>query len=263
MKIYQQFLTRNSCFAMGRQLKPTGIMVHSTGANNPRLSRYVPGNEAIGFNTTGNHWDQTNAEWKKKFGDALNKCVHAFIGLTDDNDVAVVQTLPWDMRAWHAGMPAGNNRYIGFEICEDGLVDRAYFEATYAAAVELTARLCRSFDLDPLADGVVICHAEGFKRGLASNHGDVLHWWKPFGYDMDRFRADVARKLQREDEEVTQEQFDEMMDNWLARQAVKPVSEWAEDMLDEAKRLKITDGLRPQSFATRQEVALMVRAAKL
>ena len=80
---------------------------------------------------------------------------------------------------------------------------------------------------------------------------------------MDRFRADVARKLQREDEEVTQEQFDEMMDNWLARQAVKPVSEWAEDMLDEAKRLKITDGLRPQSFATRQEVALMVRAAKL
>lgn len=261
MKLYQQFLTRNSCFAMGRQLKPAGIMVHSTGANNPQLARYVPGNEAIGFNTTGNHWDQTNAEWKKKYGDALNKCVHAFIGLTDEHEVAVVQTLPWDMRGWHAGMPAGNNRYIGFEICEDGLVDREYFEATYAAAVELTARLCRSFDLDPLADGVVICHAEGFKRGLASNHADVLHWWKLFGRDMDMFRADVARKLQREDNEVTQEQFDKMMENYLARRAEMPCNDWAKKGLEEAVSMGITDGSSPQNFATREQVALMVRAS--
>ncbi|MEI3140915.1 MAG: hypothetical protein V8S34_04765 [Lawsonibacter sp.] len=53
----------------------------------------------------------------------------------------------------------------------------------------------------PLADGVVICHAEGYRRGIASNHGDVLHWWPKFGKTMDDFRADVAREM-REDEPI-------------------------------------------------------------
>ena len=263
MKIYQQFLTRNSCFAMGQQMTPCGVMVHSTGANNPRLSRYVPGNDAIGRNTNGNHWDQSNAEWKKKFGDALNKCVHAFVGQTYNGEVAVVQTLPWEMRGWHAGMPAGNNRYIGFEICEDGLADPDYFRETYDTAVELVAHLCKTFGWDPMQDGVVICHAEGFQRGLASNHGDVLHWWKLFGYDMDKFRRDVEQKMLEENEEMNQEQFDKMMENWLARQADKPVSAWAKKLFDDAVDRGITDGQRPQALATRQEVALMIRAATL
>ena len=260
MKLYRQFLTRNSCFAAGEQLQPIGVMVHSTGANNPRLSRYVPGNAEIGVNNAGNHWDQSNVEWKKKYGAVLNKCVHGFIGLTYDGQIAVVQTLPWDMRGWHAGMYAGNNRYIGFEICEDGLADPDYFRATRDAAVELTAMLCRMFGWDPMAPGVVICHAEGYKLGVASNHADVLHWWELFGYDMDMFRRDVAAKMREEEEEMTQEQFDKMMDNWLARQEEKPVSGWAEKLLEEAKGRGITDGLRPQAFATRQEVALMVNA---
>lgn len=262
MKLYEQFLTRNSCFATGLALNIRGVMVHSTGANNPNLSRYVPGNEEIGFNTGGNHWNHTNAEWKAKFGVPLNKCVHAFIGKTKNQDVAVVQTLPWEMRGWHAGMSAGNSRYIGFEICEDGLVDPDYFKATYDAAVELTAMLCKRYDLNPLSDGVVICHAEGYRRGVASNHGDVLHWFTRHGKTMDDFRADVARILNgEEDEEMTQEQFDAMMDDYLARRAALPASEWAKKNLAEAVEMGITDGTSPQNFATREQVALMVRAA--
>ena len=62
-------------------------------------------------------------------------------------------------------------------------------------AVELTAGLCKMFNLDPLKDGVVICHSEGYKRGIASNHGDVLHWFPKYGKDMDTFRADVAKQM--------------------------------------------------------------------
>lgn len=261
MKLYEQLLTRNSCFATGDALNIRGVMVHSTGADNPNLSRYVPGNEEIGFNTGGNHWNQSNAEWKAKFGQPLNKCVHAFIGRLADGSVGVVQTLPWFMRGWHAGLSAGNSRYIGFEICEDGLADPNYFKATYAAAVELTAMLCRMYGLNPLEDGVVICHAEGFKRGVASNHADVLHWWSRFDHTMDMFRWAVAGKILEEDEEVTQEQFDQMMDNWLARRAALPASDWAVKNLKEAVELGITDGTSPGSFATREQVALMVRAA--
>ena len=274
MRLYQQFLTRNACYITGKVFKPIGVMIHSTGAKNPNASRYVPGDEVIGLNTKGTHWDVYHPggrdigrhTYVNRDGDyTCDKCggrqvaVHAFIGKMADGSVAIVQTLPWTMRAWHAGKSKGNNQYIGFEICEDGLDDPEYFAAVYRAAVELTAYLCKLNGWDPLADGTVICHAEGYRRGVASNHGDVLHWFPRHGKTMDDFRADVARELEG-GVDMTQEQFDAFMENWLQRQAEKPVSGWAEKLLAEAKAKGITDGTRPLSFATRQEVALMVNA---
>lgn len=253
MKFFLQILTKNSCYKAGRKITPRGVMVHSTGANNPRLSRYVPGSEDIGYNTGGNHWDM----------EGVGACVHAFIGKLADGSVGVVQTLPWNRRGWHAGKGShgsANDTHISFEICEDGLQDASYFNAVYQAAVELTAELCKQYDLNPLADGVVICHSEGNARGIASNHGDVMHWFPMHGKTMDMFRNDVARTMEVEDD-MTQEQFDAMMENYLARRAEKPADTWATTGLTQAQAKGITDGTRPQSFATRQEVALMVNAA--
>ena len=253
MKFFLQILTKNSCYKASRKITPRGVMVHSTGANNPRLSRYVPGNEDIGYNTGGNHWDM----------EGVGACVHAFIGKLADGSVGVVQTLPWNRRGWHAGKGSrgsANDTHISFEICEDGLQDASYFEAVYQAAVELTADLCKQYGLDPMKDGVVICHSEGHSRGIASNHADVMHWFPIHGKSMDTFRADVTRTMEGEDE-MTQEQFDAMMENYLARRAEKSADTWATTGLTQAKAKGITDGTRPQSFATRQEVALMVNAA--
>ena len=52
-----------------------------------------------------------------------------------------------------------------------------------------------------MADGVVICHQDGYRRGVASNHGDVYNWFPRFGMDMNDFRADVVRAMSDEDEE--------------------------------------------------------------
>lgn len=260
MRLFRQYLEHNDCFRSGKTLKPAGVMVHSTGANNPFVCRYVPGDGIIGRNTGGNHWDRSNDEWKEHFGTSLNKCVHAFVGKLADGGVGTVQTLPWDMRGWHAGKNAGNDRYIGFEICEDGLDDPVYFGRVYREAVELTAMLCEHFGLDPRGEGVVICHAEGHKLGVASNHADVLHWFSTFGKTMDDFRADVAREMDRGDA-MTQEEFDTMLENWLARQGESSASGWAENLLAQAVEAGITDGTRPRSFATRQEAALMILAA--
>ena len=146
MRIVQQYLTRNDCYRAGRTIRPQGVMVHSTGANNPSVARYVPGDDVIGRNQYGNDWDRPG----------LEKCAHAFVGKFADGGVGTVQTLPWNRRGWHAGGDA-NNTHISFEICEDGLEDASYFEAVYQEAVELTAMLCREYNLDPLAEGVVIC----------------------------------------------------------------------------------------------------------
>lgn len=60
---------------------------------------------------------------------------------------------------------------------------------------------------------------------------------------------------------VTQADFDRMMDDWLARRAQDLPSGWAVPELTRAVEMGITDGARPQSYATRQEVAVMLTRA--
>lgn len=247
MKLRQQYLTKNDCYRAGKRITPKGAFLHSTGANNPNVSRYVPGDAEIGVNKYSNHWNRGG----------LDKCVHGFIGKFADGSVGTVQTLPWDMRGWHAGKQAGNNGYIGVEICEDGLNDSAYFAEVYRESVELFAMLCREFGWNPLEDGVLLCHAEGYKRGIASNHGDVLHWFPKHGKSMDDFRQDVKREMGGS-EDMSYEQFKQYMARYEAEKAKEPASAWAKDILAQAKAKGIMDGTRPQSYASRQEVATMV-----
>ena len=42
-----------------------------------------------------------------------------------------------------------------------------------------------------LTEKNIICHCEGYKQGIASNHGDVMHWFPKHGKSMDTFRLDV------------------------------------------------------------------------
>lgn len=91
MRLRQQLLTKNECYITGRTIKPKGIMVHSTGANNPRVARYVPGDDEMGRNTGGNHWNQLRPGGRQV-------CVHAFVGKFADGAVGTVQTLPWNVR---------------------------------------------------------------------------------------------------------------------------------------------------------------------
>ena len=199
MRLIKCMLTATDCYKAGRTITPKGVMVHSTGANNPLVARYVQpvegqSNEAqlkaeIGGNRNANDWNNPG----------LDVCTHAFVGKLADGGVGTVQTLPWNHRGWHAGTGtsggSANNTHIAFEICEDDLTDEGYFRKVYQEAVELAAMLCKTYNLNPLADGVVICHSEGYQRGVASNHADVMHWFPKFGKSMDTFRADVSKAM--------------------------------------------------------------------
>ena len=223
MQIHKQLATRNNCYRrnqgeMGKNpgerdsryaryyQGPQGVMIHSTGAENPNLRRYVqPDDGTLGGNPNGNDWNRPG----------LDVAVHAFIGLTRSGEVAAYQILPWEYRAWHCG-GSGNDTHLSLEICEDNLQDRGYFDRVYQMAMELTAELCRRFRLDPLAPGVVVDHAEGAALGIASNHADVDHWWSRFGTSMDDFRAGVAQRLQKEEEPaMTREEVAQMISKAL------------------------------------------------
>lgn len=234
MKLYKCLLTENRCLKTNRTIKPKGIMVHSTGANNHYIRRYVqplghdvpnaydPNREELlnllGVNKNHNDWNRSN----------IDACVHAFIGRLNDGSVGVVQTLPWDHRGWHAGTGASgrsaNDTHISFEICEDGLTDSLYFWDTYTIAAELCAMLCRQFDLDPMGDGVIICHQDGYKRGIASNHGDIYNWWPKFGYSMVGFRDLVKEIMERNGDDMTYYATINDVPEWYRSSVMKAVN---------------------------------------
>ncbi len=206
--IIKSFITKNDCYKANeskadsrytefRENGPHGLMLHSVGCNQPKASVFVK------------NWNTANQE----------KAVHGFIDGLNGN---CHQTLPWNFRGWHAGGSA-NNTHIGIEMCEPSCIkytSGANFtcsnkaeavdvaERTYRSAVEVFAMLCKEYNLDPLADGVIISHKEGHARGVASNHGDPEHLWDQLdmGYTMDTFRAAVKAKMDETSAEKSTEE---------------------------------------------------------
>lgn len=196
-------MTNSTCYKETGRMAVKGILLHSTGANNPWLKRYVqPSDNAsdkaellakLGKNQYKNDWNHISVE----------AGLNAWIGKLADGTVATVQTMPWDYRPWGCGSGSRgscNNGWIQFEICEDALTDKAYFEAVYKEACELTAYLCKMFSLNPkdsvsfngVSVPVILCHQDSYKLGLGSNHGDVYNWFNKYGKTMDNVRNDVA-----------------------------------------------------------------------
>ncbi|GLI52255.1 hypothetical protein TSYNTROOL_23410 [Tepidanaerobacter syntrophicus] len=185
MVIKTKFMTRNDCYTANRKITPGGIMIHSTA---------VPGVMAA-------EWF---SRWNKSYkAGEINRqvCVHAFV-----DDKEVWQYLPWNHRGWHAGGSA-NNTHIGFEICEpagfsyksgsvmvgyNAAKQEDYFRKAWQNAVELCVMLCKKYGLN---ENDIICHSEGYKLGIASNHADVMHWFPRHGESMDTFRAAVKAGL--------------------------------------------------------------------
>lgn len=217
-------LTNNDCYKRNARMIPQGIVVHSTGANNPTLRRYIaPDDGIIGKNEFGNDWNRSG----------LDVCVHAFIGKDKNGEVKTYQTLPFDICCWGCGGGYNgsynyNPAYIQFEMCEDDLSDRAYAVKCYNKAVELCAHLCKLYNITP---SHIVSHKEASEKGYASQHGDPHNWWDRFGLTMDGFRKEVSAKLLNRDVNVKKncrlykEPYKDPVGNSVASFAVKKGTE--------------------------------------
>lgn len=202
-------MTNSSCFKGTRKMDIKGVLWHSTGANNPTLKRYVQPDQSdanyqklmklIGRNMLGNDWNHIE----------IQAGLNAWIGQLADGTITTLQTMPWNYRPWGCGSGANgscNDGWIQFEICEDGLNNKEYFEAVYKEACELTAYLCKEYKLNPKGTvnfqnkkvPVILCHQDSARLGLGSNHADIYHWFGRFGKTMENVRNDVAAILSNE-----------------------------------------------------------------
>lgn len=203
MNIIESFIKKNDCYKNNvdkidsrytrfQSRGPTGLMLHSVGTPQPSAKVFA------------NRWNTPG----------LEVAVHAVL----QDDGTVYQCMPWNFRAWHCGGDA-NNTHVGVEMTEPSCIEypgggasftcsnisaaREQARGTYKTAVDLFAMLCQKYGLDPLTD--IISHAEGAKKGVASNHADPEHLWKGLGlgYTMSGFRLDVAAKMNISPEKTT------------------------------------------------------------
>lgn len=159
--------------------------------------------------------------------------------------------------------------------CEDSLTDRNYFNAVYKEACEITAYICKLYNIDPHGtvnfNGVkvptILCHQDSYKLGLGSNHSDVYHWFDKYGKTMANVRDDVAKLLNEEEEEVvTYEQWKEFMNQYRKELGAAAAADYAKPYIKACvdAGILVNTGTpedpkidRPADFLTRQEAAVM------
>lgn len=196
---------------------PVGILWHDTSAKNSTIKRYVQPSEddpnyeylmdLIGTNKSKN-------DWNHKAGSAG---VNAFIGKLADGTVATVQVGDWTMAPWgcgHGSLGSCNGyfpdnlhwvgkHWIQFEMCDDGYSNKTYFNQMFEEACQLTAYLCKMFNIDPrgsvkfagISVPTILCHYDSYHLKLGSNHSDITKWFKKFGKTMEDVRDRVAEIL--------------------------------------------------------------------
>lgn len=266
MQIVTKYITHNPFFNDGRWITGNefkGFFLHSVGCAQPNPLVFI------------RQWDNAN------YGRAG---INGFIGADAVYLTAPCLETPGRVKRMpHAGKPAGNNGYIGFEMCEpaqihytvgasfivrDHAAAQAYCRKTYQNAVQLFARLCSFHGKNPLQDGVILSHNEGGKRGIASGHVDPEHLWRGLSlpYTMAGFRRDVANAMKPKEEiDMTKAEVVALIDARI-QAALEgkgtEASAWAKDEVAQAIAAGITDGTRPGGYAKREEVAAMVLRGK-
>ena len=180
------------------------------------------------------------------------------------HDGSIGLCVPESDRSWCSSSRDNDHRAVTIEVASDNFHPYVVTEPAYNALVDLCTDICRrngkkrllwfgdewkTLSYQPASDEMVMTVHRWFAAKacpgdyLYGRHGEIAE--------------EVTKRL--EDEEVTQEQFNTMMDAYLAERAKQPAT--MQKLVDEAKAMGLTDGYRPMSFVTREECAAMALAA--
>ncbi len=188
-RVLEKYQTKSGCYKAAKPLgEVKGIVIHSTGSNDPYLNRYVEDHNELGYNSAENHWNTPNSD----------KMPHIFIGYDKDKKVVIVNTVSYGIACWCCGsgsngsFDAPPNGHIQIQICEDSLEDRDYFrQAVFGAAVQICSSLCQTYNLKVQS---ITSDKEAFNSGYASNCSNFEDWLAKYKCTMDDFRSAVKTR---------------------------------------------------------------------
>lgn len=162
--------------------------------------------------------------------------------------VEVWASVPEGDTAWHCGAKryrhpdCRNANSIGVEMCchQDASGGWYIDEATLAAAAELGRDIMERY-------GIPLDHV--------LRHYDVTGKLCPRPLiDEDKWATFKARL----EDTMAQEQFDQMMETYLAQLRAQKVSDWGEAAWKKAMAAGVFDGTAPQASLTREQAALVL-----
>lgn len=203
-----RYATDNGAYKAGRNIKPDGDVNHSFGCAQPNIE--------VGYKVM----NRSTAGWG----------VFAFLGDFHKGEGRILIVLPADWkkktcrRCWGVGSgkkgswnntriqwevlePAGHTYAGGTMIAYDVKKNQLYFERMWKMLVAWNVYICDKlgFGADRVND-----HAESYRAGMGSNHGDMGHWLPKHGKNMDALRAEVKAilegKNEKEEPEVNEAQ---------------------------------------------------------
>lgn len=164
----------------------------------------------------------------------------------------IVRGIPHTRNAWASGdgHGDGNMHGIHIEICRSMSEDLGLFAQAERNAAEYIASILRD-------------HAWGIDR--VKKHQDfdgkycphrTLEWgWKRF---LNLVQSYLNEDVVKEEEEVTYEQWLDFYHRYERERAESPTADWAKEGWDNVCKAKLFDGTRPNSYATRQEIAVVL-----
>ena len=212
-EIIKKHITKNRSY---KSLIPQGIVVHET--DNPG-------------GTAEAHYRYFNSADRQA-------SAHAFI----DWDI-ILQTIPWDEQAWHAGAYA-NTRFIGIELCRPSKHDDIKFGAVWEKGIWLFAHLyVNELNIKEITKDNLLSHDEIRIRFGGTTHTDPTGYFKEYGKTVIDFRKDVQNKVN----ELLNKENDS-----------DKISDWAKEAWYWVKEKAISDGTRPKDFVTREEIWTML-----
>lgn len=187
-----KYATENGAYKAGTNINPTGAVNHSIGCAQPSADVMY------------NAMNKTTAGWG----------VTAILGDFHKGAGRIILALPMakgkSRRNWGVGSGSKgsyNNSRVQWEVCEpsghtyaggtmigyDVAANAEYFARMWALLVKWNVYVAVELGLTA-AD---ICdHAESYKAGMGSNHGDLGHWLPKHGKSMNDLRAEVAAILE-------------------------------------------------------------------
>lgn len=177
----------------------------------------------------------------------IGASAHYFVGHASEG-AAIWQSVAEADTAWHCGANSyqhptcRNSNSIGIEMCchQDAQGNWTIDEATMAAAAELGRDIMARYGI-PLEN--VLRHYDVTGKLCPRPLIDEGKW--------------AAFKARLEDT-MTQEQFNSMMDTYLAQLREQKVSDWGKAAWNKATTSGIFDGTAPQAPLTREQAALVL-----
>lgn len=221
---------------------------------------------------TGNVKDTAKNNANYFHGNEVQASAHYFV---DDNNI--YQSVRIKDQAWHCGCRAGyknecrNENSVGIEMCTSW--NYTVSTQTQINTAFLTALLCKKFNIGVNEiDTYVVRHYDV----VASNKQCPLQYvknpnqWTQFKNMVKEILNTGTLKInnQQEDDDMaslTQQQFNSMMNQYLADLAKQPADDWALESIKWAVDNGIiadANNTMPRKLVTREEVAAMLQRAQ-